>query len=77
MAVVNVSNSIKRGTVQYVSEWTRQCWVNLGMELLETIDVDTRRLRHGANRAARVDAEQIHVLRKSDGDQQLELSVWG
>jgi tRNA G10 N-methylase Trm11 len=62
LAVINVSDFIRGGVVMPVSAWHRDVWLGLGCELLETVDVETPRMRHGRNHAARVPFEQIHVM---------------
>lgn len=63
--LLNISDHIRKGERQKVSEWHANILQNLyGFKLLETHNVLTPRLREGANADLRVDTEQIYVLRK-------------
>lgn len=60
--VLNISDHIRAGHVVPVTDWHVQTLEKLGFVRLRTIDVHTRRNRHGANRELRVDAEHVVVF---------------
>ena len=59
--VVNCSNHIRLGEVIDVCTWHRDVLMDLGLDLVEVIEVETRRQRLGANHSLRVPGEQILV----------------
>lgn len=61
---LNVSNHIRKGQEQKVSEWHRDTLQLLGIDWVEQIAVETRRQRHGSNRELRLDNEWVFVGRK-------------
>jgi len=61
--VVNVSNHIRGGEEQRVVEWHLNTLLLLGCFLWEVLRVSTPRLGFGANGDARVDGENIIVVR--------------
>jgi len=63
--VVNVSDFIARKKVVRVVDWHRRALMARGFEVVGEVHVDTPRLRHGANRDARVDGEVVIVAEKS------------
>lgn len=62
LVIVNVSNHIRKGVEQHVSEWHMNWFMNHGCAVLDFDVVPTKRLRHGAN-PQRVRYENIFVLR--------------
>ena len=62
--VVNVSDFIARKKVVRVVDWHRRALMARGFEVVDEVRVDTPRLRHGANRDARVDGEVVIVCGK-------------
>ena len=62
--VVNVSDHIKNRKVVRVVDWHRRALAARGFEVVDVLDVETPRLRHGANRDARVDGEAVIVSLK-------------
>jgi tRNA G10 N-methylase Trm11 len=62
--VVNCSNHIRLGLVIDVCAWHRDILLELGLSLVEVIEVETRRQRHGANHHLRVAGEQIIVCER-------------
>ena len=62
--VLNVSNHIRRGREQYVSEWHRDVLLSLGLVLLRDDHVPTPRMRFGENRGLRVPFEHVYVFRR-------------
>jgi len=62
--VVNVSDFIARKKVVRVVDWHRRALMARGFEVVDVVHVDTPRLRHGANRDARVDGEAVIVSLK-------------
>lgn len=61
---LNVSNHIRKGEEQKVSEWHRDTLKLLGIDWIEEIAVETRRQRHGSNRELRLANEWVFVGRK-------------
>ncbi len=61
---LNVSNHIRKGEEQKVSEWHRDTLQLLGIDWVEQIAVETRRQKHGSNRELRLDNEWVFVGRK-------------
>lgn len=57
--VVNCSNHIRLGEVIDVCGWHRDVLAELGLTLVDVVEVETRRQRHGANHQLRVAGEQI------------------
>lgn len=62
--VVNCSNHIRRGEIVDVCAWHRDTLIELGLTLVSSIEVKTRRQRHGANGHVRVAGELIIVCAK-------------
>lgn len=62
--IVNVSDHIKNRKVVRVVDWHRRALAARGFEVVDVLDVETPRLRHGANRDARVDGEAVIVCEK-------------
>lgn len=62
--VVNCSNHIRQGELMDVCGWHRDVLSDLGLVLVDVIEVETRRQRHGANGHLRVAGEQIIVMTK-------------
>lgn len=62
--ILNTSNFIRKGEVQYVTLWHTEVLKALGLELVRHVPVKTARMGFGANRDARVDHETVTVLRK-------------
>jgi hypothetical protein len=62
LVIVNVSNHIRKGVEQHVSEWHMNWFMNHGCTVLDFDVVPTQRLRHGTNRQ-RVPYENVFVLR--------------
>jgi len=62
--VVNVRDFIARKKVVRVVDWHRRALMARGFEVVDVVHVDTPRLRHGANRDARVDGEAVIVSLK-------------
>lgn len=63
LVVINVSNHIRKGVEQRVSEWHLTWWLSHGCKLLDFHTIDTRRQRQGANRELRVAFEAVVVMR--------------
>lgn len=64
LLLVNVSNHVRKGKVQYVVEWHVDCLASLGFRLERLVPIQTRRYGMGANRDARVDAEHLVIVRR-------------
>lgn len=64
LVVVNVSNHVRRDSVQGVVEWALSALFAEGLGLVEVRLVGTPRMRHGANGGVRVVGEHVLVLRK-------------
>lgn len=62
--VVNCSNHIRLGQVIDVCAWHKDLLLELGLSLVEVVEVETRRQRHGANHQLRVAGEQIIVCER-------------
>lgn len=60
--IVNCSDFIKNGKRVPVCGWHATTLIDAGMELVDIIPVATRRMKFGANAAARVDAELVMVF---------------
>ena len=63
--VLNISDHIRKGKRQPVSEWHVSTLLAMGYRLLERHDVKTRRNLHGANSEKRVESEWVLKLRKA------------
>lgn len=63
LVIVNVSNHIRGGVEQLVTEWHLQWFLAHNCRILDLDRVCTQRLRHGANREARARYENLLVLR--------------
>lgn len=66
LAVVNVKNHIRGGTVQRVVEWHCSAWLALGCYLEQVRKVETSGLGEGDNFDARVPYEVVMVFRVPD-----------
>lgn len=64
--LLNISDHIRNKKRIYVSAWHMNTIVARGFEIVETISIDTPRLRDGANHDARVDNESVFVFRKKE-----------
>lgn len=64
LIVVNLSDHIRGGERQWVTDWWLRTLLERGCRWLEGHTVSTRRVGHGANRNARVDGEQILVVQR-------------
>jgi hypothetical protein len=62
--ILNISNHIRKGVEQLVSEWHRDTLIEMGFSLLDDIHVMTPRNKFGANRNLRVGYEHVYVFRK-------------
>lgn len=62
--VLNVSDHIRDGRRVPVSGWHLRTLARYGWQPIDVVPVVTRRMRGGANGAARVDAELVAVLRR-------------
>lgn len=60
--VLNISNHIRKGEVEPVTEW-HQAWIEYRSHFQYEVQVNTRRQRQGENHQARVDYESILVFR--------------
>lgn len=63
--ILNISDHIRQGARQYVTDWhLRRIVLDHGLAVEDYHRIETRRQRHGANGDARVDHEAVIVLRK-------------
>lgn len=62
--VLNISDHIRNGAREPVSNWHYGCLIWLGMEFVERLEVATPRQRQGQNGTARVECEYIFVMEK-------------
>ena len=63
--ILNVSDHIRKGEVARVSKWHRETLESLGFELIEKKQIETPRMRFGANSNLRVGYEFIILFKKS------------
>lgn len=61
--VLNTSNHVRGGEEQYVTEFHLQHFLDHGCAVLDLDVVNTRRLKHGANRDVRPRYENVFALR--------------
>lgn len=59
---LNISDHIRKHMVVEVSAWHKATLIDLGLTWLKTVEVETPRLREGANWEARVGHEDIHIF---------------
>jgi hypothetical protein len=64
LMVVNVSDHIRKGEVQAVVEWHSHTLLDLGMMAERDEQIETPRMRRGANHQLRVEHEHLLVMRK-------------
>lgn len=64
--VLNISNHIRKGEEQHVTEWHIQTLKDLGFEVIQKIQVPTKRMKFGKNSQQRVNHENIIVLQRKD-----------
>lgn len=57
--VLNISNHIRKGELVNVTGWHRARLTELGFIYLGSVQIGTARMRHGANREARDEAEHL------------------
>lgn len=62
MLILNVSDFVRRGELVGVVSWHVEELVGLGFRVVDSVDVETPRLRYGANSHARVGSETVTVL---------------
>ena len=62
---LNISDHIRRGEVQPVSDWHLYALEFLGFKLKRKFKVQTKRLRHGENHEKRVGFENIFLFQRS------------
>jgi DNA modification methylase len=62
--ILNISDHIRKGEVIPVSNWHKETLVKMGLKHIDTILVETKRMRFGANSHLRVDYENVFVFRK-------------
>jgi tRNA G10 N-methylase Trm11 len=60
--IVNISNHIRGGKEQLVTEWHLTWFLDHGCSVVDLARVPTKRLREGANYGARVDGENVFKL---------------
>lgn len=63
LLVLNVSDHIRKGVVQPVSDWHRTILGLLGFDLFEVVTLETSRMRYGANSTVRVPHENVFAFR--------------
>jgi hypothetical protein len=66
--VLNISNHIRGGEEQKVSEWHLETLLGIGYQFVDDIHVSTPRNRFGANGNSRVEYEHVYVLRKKESN---------
>lgn len=62
--ILNISNHIRKGKIIPVTGFHFQTLLDLGLRLVEKVDVSTPRMRMGENNSLRVDHESILVFKK-------------
>ena len=65
IVVINISNHIRRGVEEPVSEWWLGTMILMGLHFEKAIPIVTPRMRFGENHQARVDAEWAFVTRRA------------
>jgi SAM-dependent methyltransferase len=66
--VLNISDHIRDHERQPVTDWHVETLTELGLHEIDRVDVPTKRMRHGENADARVDAEHVITFEKSRPD---------
>jgi hypothetical protein len=64
LLILNISNHIRSGEEQHVSEWWRSECEAQGFDIRGDHLVSTARLRQGANHQLRVPYEHVYVFRR-------------
>jgi hypothetical protein len=62
--ILNISDHIRNGEIIPVSDWHKVSLLNLGLTLIDGIQLKTPRMNFGANRQLRVQNEIIFVFKK-------------
>jgi hypothetical protein len=65
IAVVNVSNHIRKGEEIDVVGWHRQALELTGWTVVDQVSISTPRLRHGQNHEKRVLSEELLICRRA------------
>jgi SAM-dependent methyltransferase len=73
--VLNISDHIRDHQRQHVTDWHVESLTRLGLREIDRTDIQTKRMRHGDNAEARVDAE--HVITFVKGGDPGEMSTPG
>ena len=63
VVIINVSDHIRNHEVVHVVDWYQDMMFKLGYKTLDDIQVETQRMRYGANHKLRVDYEHILVFK--------------
>jgi len=63
--IINISDHIRGGKQIPVVKWHKETLIELGMNLIDEIQIETPRMGFGANAKARVEYEFILVFRKN------------
>jgi SAM-dependent methyltransferase len=66
IVVVNISNHIRKGVEEPVSQWWLASMILMGLHFEKAIPVVTPRMRFGENHQARVDTEWVFVTRRPE-----------
>lgn len=62
--VLHISDHIRKGQLQPVSEWHAEILQQLGLKKREKIQITSRRMRFGANRDVRASHEYVYYFKK-------------
>jgi DNA modification methylase len=62
--ILHISDHIRKGEVQPVSQWHRDVLVKEGLKFIEGLEITSRRMRFGANRELRVVSEYVYHFKK-------------
>ena len=63
--VLNMSNHIRKGEEQYVTEWHINILENIGFKKIKEIKIPTKRMKFGKNNQKRVSYESIIILERT------------
>jgi len=61
--ILNMSDHIRNGKIQYVTDWHIKCLTGLNFELIKHVKVQTPRYKKGSNNSLRVKYESIVLFK--------------
>jgi len=62
--ILNVSDHIRQGQRVFVTDWHKNCLIELGFLFIHEMKVETPRMRFGENYNTRIDYESILIFKK-------------